>query len=466
MSSKFLWHFAQTFCDTSLMEASEETRLPSVLLAFRAENARSFRDRFELSLLATNVAEEPVVRRVPWYDGGPSLEVLPVAGAFGANGSGKSNVLKVMHDMRSLVLRSFRHSDPDGGIEGRRPFLLDHRAQVEPTRYEIDLILNGVRHEYGFLLDDDRVIEEFANWYPKGRSALLFERHGDEVEFGAVERAKSRAVLELLRPNALFLSTAALANHPHMLSLYRWFGRNLRIAEADSRPYRQAMTTDLLGKPESSAQVLALLHAADLGVTGARKRDIDPVMQDRLRKALKVLSGTEDEPDTEDAPTFEQLGVVLSHQSTDGEYELEPEDESLGTRVWFGVIGPVVNALQSGSVFLADEIDSSLHPALVSELIRLFQQPETNPHRAQLIFNSHDATLLGDAVTDRLLGRDQIWFVEKRNDGSSHLYPLVDLNPRKQESIGKRYMAGRYGALPILSAQEFAAAADLITSDR
>lgn len=448
------------------MEAPEEAHPPSVLVAFRAENARSFRDSFEFSLLATSMAEESFVRRVPWREGGAPISVLPVAGAFGANGSGKSNLLKVMHDMRSLVLRSFRHSDPEGGIADRRPFLLDHRARTEPTRFEIDLVLNGIRHEYGCLVDDDRVLEEFAVWYPKGRAAVLFERSGDDVELGAVERTKGRAVLELLRPNALFLSTAASASHPRLLPLYQWFGRNLLLAEADSRPFRQAMTTEMLSDPGSRAQVLAMLHAADLGVTDARKHDLDPVMQDRLRRAARILSGMEGEPESDEGPTFEELGVVLTHQGTDGEVPLDPFDESLGTRVWFGLIGPVVSALQSGSVFLADELDASLHPALVSQLIRLFQHPDTNPRRAQLIFNSHDATLLGDAVTDRLLGRDQIWFVEKRNDGSSHLYPLVDLDPRKQESIGKRYLAGRYGATPILSAQEFAAAADLITSDR
>lgn len=448
------------------MEAPEEARPPSVLVAFRAENARSFRDSFELSLLATSMAEESFVHPVPWREGGSPISVLPVAGAFGANGSGKSNVLKVMHDMRSLVLRSFRHSDPEGGIDDRRPFLLDHRARTEPTRFEIDLVLNGIRHEYGVVVDDDRVLEEFAYWYPKGRAAVLFERTADNVELGAADRAKGRAVLELLRPNALFLSTAASAGHPRLLPLYQWFSRNLLLAEADSRPFRQAMTTEMLSDPESRAQVLALLHAADLGVTDAQKHDLDPVMQDRLRRAARILSGLEGEPDPDEGPTFEQLGVVLSHQGTDGDVPLDPFDESLGTRVWFGLIGPVVSALRAGSVFLADELDASLHPALVSQLIRLFQHPGTNPQRAQLIFNSHDATLLGDAVTDRLLGRDQIWFVEKRNDGNSHLYPLVDLDPRKQESIGKRYLAGRYGATPILSAQEFAAAAELITSGR
>ncbi len=407
-----------------------------------------------------------MVVEVPWRDGGSTVAVLPVAGVFGANGSGKSNVLKVMHDMRSLVLRSFRHSDPEGGITDRRPFLLDHVARKEPTRFEIDLVLNGIRHEYGFVVDDERVIEEYGLWYPKGRAAVLFEREGDNVELGAVERSKGRAIQELLRPNALFLSTAASANHARLLPLHQWFSRNLVLAEADSRPFRQAMTTEMLSDPPSRARVLALLHAADLGVTDAHQHDLDPVMKDRMRRAVRILNGLDGESETDEGPTFEQLGVVLSHQATDGEVTLDPFDESLGTRVWFGLIGPVVRALENGSVFLADELDASLHPALVNELIRLFQQPETNPRRAQLVFNSHDATLLGDAVNDRLLGRDQIWFVEKRNDGSSRLYPLVDLEPRKQESIGKRYLAGRYGATPILSAQEFAAAAELITSER
>lgn len=449
------------------MTATEVARQPSVLIAFRAQNARSFRDRLEFSLLATGMAEDAFVRHVPWRDSGASIPVLPAAAVFGANGSGKSNVLKVMHDMRWLVLRSFRHGEPGGGIDDRRPFLLDPQARTEPTRFEIDLVLDGVRHEYGVLFDDHSVLEEFAYWYPKGRPALLFERSRDRVELGAMQRTKGRAILELLRPNALFLSTAASASHAGLLPLYQWFSRNLLLAEADSRPFRQAMTTEMLGDPASRERVLALLHAADLGVTDAQQHDLDPVMQDRMRRAVRILTGLDGEPETDDGPTFEQLGVVLSHRGSHGDdVTLDPYDESLGTRVWFGLIGPVVSALEHGSVFLADELDASLHPALVSELIRLFQQRETNPHRAQLIFNSHDAALLGDAVTERLLGRDQIWFVEKRNDGSSQLYPLVDLEPRKQEAIGKRYLAGRYGATPIVSAQEFAAAANLITADR
>lgn len=459
------WRILQAFCDTQPMSDESVPRQASVLLSFRAANARSFRDEFELSLLATGVAERNYVRRVGWREGGSPVSVLPVAAIFGANGSGKSNVVKVMDDMRWQVLHSFRHGDPSGGMV-RRPFLLDPASRTSPTRFEVDIVLEGVRHEYGFSFDDERVLEEWAFRYPKGRAAVLFQRDGRDIEVGSVERSKSRAVVELLRDNALYLSTAATANHPVLLPLYQWFGRNLLLAEADSRPFRQALTTQMLNDEQRREHVLSLLQAADLGVTGAKKHEPDPVMQERLRRAVRILSGVDEDSDNDDGPAFEELGVRLTHRGIDRDIELDAEDESLGTRVWFGLIGPVVHALESGSVFLADELDASLHSALVAELVRLFQDPLTNPLRAQLIFNSHDASLLGDAIGERLLGRDQIWFTEKRNDGTTKLYPLVDLEPRKQEAIGKRYLAGRYGGTPILSHDEFAAAAALITADK
>ena len=217
-----------------------------MLLRFRAENVRSFREHLELLTLASTLAEQRYVRQVQWRESGSPYNVLPAVGVFGANGSGKSNLLKSMDDMRAHVLNSFRLGDPEGRIP-RRPFLLSQVSRQQPSRFEIDLVLEGIRHEYGFVIDDDRVIKEWAFHYPKGRAALIFRREGDEVDVGATERQKTRAVQELMRPNALFLSTAAPAKHAVLLPLYQWFGRNLRIAEADSRPVRQALTTELLG---------------------------------------------------------------------------------------------------------------------------------------------------------------------------------------------------------------------------
>ena len=203
-----------------------------MLLAFRAENVRSFRDELELSLISTRLADQDAVRLVTWREGGRPIGVLPVAGVFGANASGKSNVVKAMDDMRGHVLHSFRAGSPTGGIP-RRPFLLDRAGRRAPSRFEVDLVLEGVRDEYGFALDDERILEEWAYRYPHGKAVRLFHRRGNDIELGSAERVKGRAVTELLRPNALFLSTAASANHPLLLPIYAWFTRNLRLAEAE-----------------------------------------------------------------------------------------------------------------------------------------------------------------------------------------------------------------------------------------
>jgi len=434
----------------------------SVLLSFTAENVRSFRDAFELSMLSTSRSEPNAVRLVQWREDGKPIGVLPVAAIFGANGSGKTMVLRAMNDMRRLVLTSFRTQSPTAAMP-YFPFRLDPAAEASTSSFEVELVLNGIRHVYGFEIAPERVVEEWAHWYPRGRPALLFRRDHDDVELGAAERTRGKAVRELLRPNALFLSTAASANHPLLLPLYAWFDRNLLLAEAESRRWRQLFTARMLEDESHHEQVLALLRAADLGITGARVREFDAGVRERLREVEALLAGDSD-PSDEPIFRFEDFEVRLSHRGVSGDVELHVEDESLGTMVWFGLVGPVIDALANGAVLLADELDASLHPALVQRLVRLFQDPQTNPHRAQLIFNSHDVTVMGNAKDDRPLGRDQIWFTEKANDGSTRLYPLTDLDPRKDEAVAKRYLTGRYGGTPILSPSEFEHAARLITS--
>lgn len=426
----------------------------TMLLAFRAENVRSFRDPFELSLEATAMAEEGVPRGLPWREGGkPSVRILPAAGVFGANASGKTNLLRVMDDMRRIVLTSFRSGDRSSRIT-RKPYRLDPDFERAPSRFEIDLILNGVRHEYGFLVDDTHVIREWARNYPHGKAAMLFSREEDAApHLGEKNRAKGRAINEILRPNSLFLSAAGAADHPDLLPLYEWFSSNLMLCEASSRERRWAYTTHMLTHEDSRSQVLGMLHAADLGITDAHIREPDPEVIERFRKVLRALELDEESTDPPDVEPF--LGIALSHRGTRGDVEFDTSEESLGTLVWLGLLGPVVDALARGAVLLADELESSLHPTLVAQLVRTFQSPHTNPHGAQLIFNSHEAGLLGNSVEDRILGRDQVWFTEKLNDGRTRLYPLTDLNPRKAEAVSRRYLAGRYGATPIVSSAEF-----------
>ena len=414
-------------------------------------------------MLATAMSERQYVSELPWREGGSPARVLPVAGVFGANASGKSNLLKVMHDMRGHVLHSFRLGNPGGGLP-RDPFLLDLESKSKPSSFEIEIVLHGVKHDYGFVVDDSRVLEEWAYHYPNGRAALLFHRENDNVHPGATERSRTRAVKDLLRSNALYLSTAAAAHHPLLLPLYLWFQRNMWMATDDSRPRRQALTTEMLDDDKHHEAILGLLWAADLGIVGAQKRKLDPVMQERLQHAIRILTGTEGESEDELSPTLGELeGVELVHRGVDGDYVIPSDDESLGTMVWFGLVGPVLQSLSTGSVLLVDELDASLHTELVQRIVELFQNLDANTNRAQLVFNSHDTNLLKGTDDPRLLGRDQIWFTEKGNEGNSIIYWLRDHNPRRREAVEKRYLDGHYGGKPIVISGGFDSAVELMT---
>ena len=199
---------------------------------------------------------------------------------------------------------------------------------------------------------------------------------------------------------------------------------------------------------------MELLRAADLGLTDAEVVEPDAEMLERLRMAVRVIR---DEQIGDDEIEIEEI-VQLSHRGKDRTIVLDPVFESIGTQVWVGLIGPVLHALDRGTVLLVDELDASLHPLLVGRLVDLFQSPRTNPRCAQLIFNAHDITLL-EGYQPCELGRDQIWLAEKGDDGASRIFSLAAYRARRDESIGRRYMRGRYGAIPRLSSAGFDRAA-------
>jgi hypothetical protein len=175
---------------------------------------------------------------------------------------------------------------------------------------------------------------------------MLFRREGDSVTLGERNRVKGRAVIEILRPNSLFLSAAAAANHPDLLPLRQWFAQNLLLAEASSRAYRWAFTTEFMRQEHRREQVLALLHAADLGITDARVRELDPQLVERIKRVARILQGREDDPDGKDPDVdIAEPGVVLSHRGAGGDVDFDSAEESLGTMVWLGLAGPVIDAL-------------------------------------------------------------------------------------------------------------------------
>jgi len=423
---------------------------PSALLSFAARNVRSYRDEVHLSLLATRLAKQDVRRDLYTRSAKTPVGVLPVAGVFGANASGKSTLLQALADMRGIVAGSFRSGGRSSGVY-RRPFELDDAHRLLPSRFEVELILRGVRWQYGFEVDDERILGEYAYHYPNGRQALVFDRSPDGVSFGQPFRAAGQVLQRLLRDNALLLSVAGAADDEQLGPLFGWFLRNLRLAESANRAARAVRTAELVAERETKERVMSLVRAADLGVCNIERSTLDPEMADRLQRALRVIRGEDGYPEAscDDIDIAFGDSVRLKHSSTDGEVELEPELESQGTMVWVGLIGPVLDALDGGHVLLADELDASLHPYLVELLVGMFQDPGLNTRCAQLIFNAHDVSVLGDS-NQNTLGRDQVWFTEKAPDGSTAVYPLVDFRPRRDEALGRRYMQGRFGAVPVV----------------
>lgn len=420
----------------------------TALLSFVAQNVRSYRDKVTFSLEATRLANSEVVRSLATAGIKYPVKILPAAGVFGANASGKSQLLRAMSDMRSIVINSFRPGDRTSSIR-RRPFLLDEKARKLPSRFEIDLILDGVRWQYGFEIDDERVLSEYAYHYPNGRQALVFNRDLDEVRFGTIIRAAPKQILDtLLRKNVLLLSVAYAANNEVIRPLFEWFLSNLMLIDPSSRGVRTAFTADLAHSPNMRSRVLRFIEAADLGITDVKKISPDPETAEEILITLSPMLDGDSESAKIDQIVIEDL-VHLIHDSLDGEVELEFEDESAGTIAWVGMIGPVLQALDHGDVLLVDELGASLHPHLVEYLLELFQDTETNPHCAQLIFNSHDTKIM-DHDRSRVLGRDQLWLTEKSNDGSTTLYSIAEFKTRRNEALERPYLDGRFGGIPSL----------------
>ena len=431
-------------------------RQSGALLSFAAENARSYRDEVRISLLASKFAEEGVARELEIAGHARPVRVLPAAGVFGANASGKTALLRVMNDMRNAVLHSFGSHGP-GAAVAWHPFRLDASSARKPTRFEVDLVVEGTRWQYGMEVGA-AVVREFAYSFPKGRQALLFQRDESNIEYGPAMRPMRDVLKAFVRPPTLVLSTVGGFDdrdiHP-LAPLYRWFEHNLAFAGADNRDSRLLRLTQLLEDSGRRGRAAALVRAADLGITDVEvvETELDTETHDRVRALVEAMLGPDNPLSArEDVPPMQR--IRMRHCGRDDEVSLELEDESQGTVVWLGLSAAVLDALAGGHVLLVDELDASLHPDLVRRIVELFQATHHNPRMAQLVFNAHEVELLGD-TDQRDIGRDQLWLTHKGADGATSLSQAIDYRPRKDVSLRRSYLQGRYGGIPNLDSAAF-----------
>lgn len=411
-----------------------------MLLEFRVKNFRSLRDECTLSLVASN--DQTLVATNTIETGVKSLpSVVRTAAIYGANASGKSNIVRAMLLMRAVVLESA--SFQLGQTFAVQPFKLDSVSANQPTELEVTFLLNGVRYQYGFAFTPERITSEWLFVYrtAKAQRWLLREYDAqsgqDTYLFGSHLSGKRRIWQESTKQNSLYLSTAVQLNSEQLKEVFEWIANNLVIFLNGVTLSFDYTVSHI--RNNANNNVKEFLSEADISIDSIA---IDCRKGYRQTFNMDLATGEFNnflEEREMYMPTFR-------HMTQHGSAVFELVDESEGTQRLFAFAGPLFDIFRNGCVFVVDELDRSLHTLLVRQLVTMFQDPEINMHGAQLIFTTHDTTLLDS----NLLRRDQIWFTEKDSDQASRLFPLTEFTPRKNEAFERGYLSGRYGAVPIL----------------
>lgn len=423
-----------------------------MLLRFIVENYRSISEPIELQMTAVNYYKEATSQlldtKLPGLSG---MKFLRAAAIYGPNASGKTAIWRAFNLMQSMVLSSA--SRPVNAPLAYMPFRLDSSFKDKPTRFLVSFTArDGVRYEYSFAYNAKEFVEEELLAYPKGFKQVWFTRsvteNGISIKGSAYLKVPA-AVKDLLNDNVLLLSLLAnfskVDAHNAVAPVVDWFTNSVDLysrapESANDFPHSGDIINEEIGTDYQRRFIQNMMRRADVGITSAR------VEKRPMPEDLKTF--IESFPGIETGPEESYKTIVFQHENGGNMMSLEFGDESDGTRQLFGMSGHVAEALEKGSLLFVDEIDASLHPVLVIELVRTFLNQDTNPNGAQLVFTAHNPCLL----EHDLLRRDQIWFTEKTAVGATKLYPLSDYSPRKDESIVMGYLAGRFSAIPVVPA--------------
>lgn len=425
-----------------------------MLLNFRVSNFRSFRDEVSISFIATRLDPDVGLPTVISLDQ-KTVSVLPVIAVLGANASGKSNLLRAVESMREVVLTSATR--PPYEELQHEPFLLEKACAEEPTMFEIEFTIDGDRFKYGFEIEEGAVLGEWLHTFPFKRAQTLFDRDKKDFTFGKKLGGQTKLLSDITREDVLFLSVGAQSGHELLSRVYRWFFESLSFLDVASR---LETNSSMIGRLERKrAQAVRMLSMADLGIVDAkversRPRNMEPSFRDAMWNSLPGDLSDEMkqlELDRMFDMLAERQEVKLFHQGTKGSIGLPFEEESLGTKSWMAFVAYALDALDTGGVLLVDELDASLHPMLMARAIQMFQDKATNHRGAQLLFTTHDTTILSGTGETMKLSRGQIWMAEKSDIGNSSIVPLSDFRPRKNEDLERGYLQGRYGGTPRLS---------------
>jgi len=371
-----------------------------------------------------------------------SDNLLRSAVIYGANASGKSNILMAFYFLKALVLNSHNHQKGQG-IK-YEPFKLDKACLQIPTRFQIIFIQNEIKYAYTIAFNGIKVLEESLYWYKNNRRALLFERINTEFKFTR-DKTIQNFIAERTLENTLYLSKATQENYQEVFPVFDWFKNQLQFIGPYQPIGSERPTIAFIEKESKNKElILKALAEADLAL-----EDIEVNL--RLLEKIPESLPPEIKSFINIAKTLslEEINIKTSHKGVVFDYFTE---ESEGTKRLFSLIGLWLDALENGRILVIDELEVKLHHKLNLFLINLFHNKIQNKTNAQLIFTTHNTNLLDQTI----FRRDQIWFTEKNEEkGSTELYSLIEFSPRKDKDIERGYLAGRYGALPFIKENGF-----------
>jgi len=405
-----------------------------MLIQFKVTNYGSIRDELVFSMAAGHEKnDDPLLEKTFNPDAPATNSLLKVAAIYGANASGKSHFVHALNDMRKIIMHSARTQE--GDELPYNPYKFCKESKNKETEFEVEFIHKGIRYQYGFSHNKKRIIDEWLFAYPKGRAQKWIMRYVDDDGQTIYERSDflqgSKKLWEsATRENALLLSTAVQLNSESLKPVFDWFRYIFRIVGV--KGLSDSFSIEQLSENKYKKEILDFMKAADFSISDFVIEEAD--VPEEIKKKY------DDDEDVQ----FVDFKTV--HKSDDGDNEqLDYLSESDGTRKIFQLSAPWIDTLEHGYVLVIDELNLHLHPALSSFLVKMFYS-KANKNNAQLIFTTHESSLLAED----LMRRDQIWFMERTTGKGSSLEPLSDFSARKNENIRRRYLDGRYGGVPVI----------------
>ncbi len=403
-----------------------------MLIGFSVGNYKSFKETVTLSLVASSITEEEKeLNENNVFPINDKLSLLKSAAIYGANASGKSNLVAAINFMKWFVLNSSKETQVSDAID-IEAFRLSTETEKEPSFFEIFFQLEDKkRFKYGFEVNAREVVSEWLSQVDETEEKMLFDRDFD-IDISD-DFPEGQGISDKTRSNALFLSVVAQFNGKISGKILLWFSKTLQlISGLQDTQYREE-TLESFENDRHRHDIIEFIKKLDLGIA-----DI------QIKKYY-----------SQKTPMFGiyEVGVKTVHRKYDADgkqtaielFDIETH-ESEGTNKLFALAGLLLDTLRTGKILLIDELDARLHPLITRELICLFNSNETNPHNAQLIFTTHDTNLL----SSKTFRKDQIWFTEKDNKGATDLYSLVEYKVGKNASFERDYIMGKYGAIPFI----------------